>query len=60
MEYIRRFLERHLGGKVLLDPSISVYVYSRKIERPPRKIAIKFTKLDSGVYKATLALLAKR
>lgn len=60
LRYIRRFLERHLGGKVLLDPSISIYVYSRKIEKPPHKVAIRFTKLDNGVYKAMLALIAKR
>ncbi|MCS7110730.1 MAG: 50S ribosomal protein L31e [Ignisphaera sp.] len=60
LRYIRRFLERHLGGKVLIDPSINMYMYSRKIERPIRKIAVRFTKLDDGVYKVTLALVAKR
>lgn len=60
VEYVRRFLERHLGGKVLLDPSISMYIYSRKIEKPPHRIAVRFTKLDNGIYKAMLALIAKR
>ena len=60
VRYIKRFLERHLGGKVLLDSSIGMYIYSRKIEKPPHKIAIRFIKIDSNVYKATLALMAKR
>ena len=60
IRYVRRFLERHLGGRVLLDPSISMYIYSRKIEKPPHKVAVRFTKLDSGVYKAALALVTKR
>lgn len=60
IRYIRVFLERHLGGKVVLDPSISVYVYNRKIEKPPRVIAVKFMKIDRGVYKVSLALPVKR
>uniref|UniRef100_A0A7C4FAQ1 Large ribosomal subunit protein eL31 n=1 Tax=Ignisphaera aggregans TaxID=334771 RepID=A0A7C4FAQ1_9CREN len=58
--YIRKVLVRHLGGKVLLDPTISNYVYSRKIEKPPRRVTVRFTKVDSGVYKATLAVEVKR
>ncbi len=60
VKYIRRFLERHLGGKVILDPLISVYIYKRKIEKPPRWIAIKFQKIDEGVYKASLAIPVRR
>lgn len=60
IKYIKMFLERHLGGKILLDPSISIYVYSRKIEKPPRVIAIKFMNISTGVYKATIALPVKR
>lgn len=60
IKYIRAFLVRHLGGKVVLDPSISTYIYKRKIEKPPRIIAVKFVKMDQGVYKACLALPVKR
>ncbi|NPA97725.1 MAG: 50S ribosomal protein L31e [Crenarchaeota archaeon] len=60
VKYVRKFLERHLGGKVILDPLISVYIYKRKIERPPRCIAVYFTRIDEGVYKATLAIPARR
>lgn len=60
LRYVRRFLERHLGGRVLFDPSISMYIYSRKIEKPPHKVAVRFIKLDNGVYKAMLALMARR
>ncbi|ADM28214.1 50S ribosomal protein L31e [Ignisphaera aggregans DSM 17230] len=60
IRYIRKFLERHLGGRVLLDPYISSYVYQRKIEKPPRYIVVKFMRIDEGVYKAMLAFLVKR
>uniref|UniRef100_A0A7J3N0R0 Large ribosomal subunit protein eL31 n=1 Tax=Ignisphaera aggregans TaxID=334771 RepID=A0A7J3N0R0_9CREN len=60
IKYIRRFLERHLGGKVLLDPLINMYIHSRKIEKPPRIIAVKFIRIDNGVYKASIALPAER
>jgi len=59
-KYIRAFLERHLGGKVILDPAISIYIYKRKIEKPPRVVAVRFIRIDQGVYKACLALPAKR
>jgi ribosomal protein L31E len=58
--YIKKFLTRHLGGKVLLDPTISHYIYIRKIEKPPRRVAVRFIKIDSGVYKVTLAVEVKR
>ncbi len=59
VRYIRKFLERHLGGNVLLDPYISSYIYQRKVEKPPRYIAVKFMRIDEGVYKAMLALLVR-
>ncbi|MDK6028524.1 50S ribosomal protein L31e [Ignisphaera sp. 4213-co] len=60
ISYIRKFLERHLGGKVILDPAISMFIYSRKIEKPPRKILVRFLKIDNGIYKAMLAVEVKR
>lgn len=60
VRYLRKFLERHLGGKVILDPLINAYIYSRKIEKPPRVIAVKFMRIDSGVYKVAIALPVKR
>jgi len=60
VKYIRRFLERHLGGKVLLDPFISIYIYKRKIEKPPRYIVVHFMRIDESVYKASLALPVRR
>lgn len=60
VRFIRRFLERSLGGKVLLDPLISVYIYKRKIEKPPRRIAVRFIRIGEGVFKALLAIPVKR
>jgi len=57
---IRDFITRHFGAKrVILDESISEYIFYRKIERPPRRIIVKVFKIDEGVYKATLASLVK-
>ncbi|HDI02097.1 MAG TPA: 50S ribosomal protein L31e, partial [Ignisphaera sp.] len=56
VKFIRRYLERQLGGKVILDPLISVYIYKRKIEKPPRYIAVRFMRIDEGVFKASLAI----
>ena len=61
VKFVRRFLQRHLGAhRVILDPLISVYIYKRKIEKPPRYIAVRFWRIDEGVYKASLALPVKR
>ncbi len=57
IKFIRRFLMRHLGAeRVILDRTINEYIHSRSIKSPPRRIAVKFMKIDEGVYKATLAI----
>lgn len=61
IKYIRRFLERHLHAKkVLLDPLINVYIHMYKIEKPPRYIAVRFMRIDEGVYKAAIAIPVKQ
>ncbi|RLG74862.1 MAG: 50S ribosomal protein L31e [Thermoprotei archaeon] len=57
IKFIRRFLERHLHArKVLLDPLINMYIHRFRIEKPPRYIAVRFMRIDEGVYKAMLAI----
>lgn len=61
VRFIKEFIRRHFGAeRVILDESISEYIFSRKIERPPRRIAVKISRIDEGIYKATLAVVIKR
>lgn len=53
---IREFIKRHFKAtRVILDESINEYIYSRKIEKPPRRVMVKVFKIDEGIYKAVLA-----
>lgn len=60
IRYVKDFLKRHLNGNIIIDPLVSTYIYSRKIEKPPRVIAVRFIKIDEGMYKVCLALPVKR
>jgi large subunit ribosomal protein L31e len=58
---IREFIKRHFNAqRVIIDQSLNEYIFSRKIEKPPRKVVVKIFKIDEGVYKATLASIVKR
>ncbi|MCX8208259.1 MAG: 60S ribosomal protein L31 [Sulfolobales archaeon] len=59
---VRNFIKRHTKAeKVLLDSSISTYVFSRRYDKPPRRIAVAVMKLDQEgkVVKASLAVRIK-
>ncbi|WP_054849417.1 50S ribosomal protein L31e [Vulcanisaeta sp. JCM 14467] len=54
---IRRFVARHMRvepEKVRIDNSVNEYVWSRGIEKPPRRIEVKVTKYGDGTVKVTL------
>jgi len=54
---IREFVERHFNAdRVIVDNMVNEYIFSRKIEKPPRKIAVKVIKIDEGIYKVLLAI----
>ncbi len=54
-EFVRRYTK---ANKVIVDRSINEYIFSRAYDKPPRRVAIKITKVDEGVVKASLALEA--
>jgi large subunit ribosomal protein L31e len=54
---IKEFVERHFKAKrVIIDNMVSEYIFSYKIEKPPRRIAVKIIKIDEGIYKVLLAV----
>ncbi|MFZ8824328.1 MAG: 50S ribosomal protein L31e [Desulfurococcales archaeon] len=54
---IKEFVERHFKAKrVIIDNMVSEYIFSYKIEKPPRRIAVKVIKIDEGIYKVLLAV----
>jgi len=57
---IRDFVKRHFkADRVIIDSMVNEYIFSRKIERPPRRIAVKVIKIDEGIYKVLLAVPIK-
>ena len=54
---IRRFVARHMKvdlDKVKIDNSVNEYVWSRGIEKPPRRIEVKVTKYSDGTVRVAL------
>lgn len=55
IKLIRRFAARHFGAKkVLIDERVNEIVWSRSIEKPPRRITVKIVKVDDETVKVTL------
>jgi large subunit ribosomal protein L31e len=62
ISYIRNLVRRHTKAEVvILDNSINEYVFSRRYDKPPRRVAIAVMKLDpeGKVIKASLAVPIK-
>jgi large subunit ribosomal protein L31e len=62
IKYIRDFVKRHTkAAVVILDNSINEYVFSRRYDKPPRRVAVAVMKLDpeGRVVKASLAILVR-
>ncbi len=54
---IKEFVERHFKAKrVIIDNMVNEYIFSYKIEKPPRRVAVKVIKIDEGIYKVLLAV----
>ncbi len=56
--FLRRFIARHFGvdpEDVVLHPTVNEYIWSRGIEKPPRRITVKAVKdEESGKVKVLL------
>lgn len=59
IKYIREFIRRHTKAeRVVLDSSINKYIFGRRYDKPPRRVAVAVMKLDQEgkVVKASLAI----
>ena len=58
MRFIRRFVARHFGvtpDKVWIHSDVNEYVWSRGIEKPPRRVKVKVVKdAEKGIVKVFL------
>lgn len=61
--FVRRFIARHFGVEpedVVIHPAVNEYIWSRGIEKPPRRITVKAVKdPETGVVKVLLVRKAK-
>ena len=59
IKLIRRFIARHFGvdpSKVKIYNEVNEYVWSRSIEKPPRRIKVRAVKdPETGIVKVMLA-----
>ncbi len=58
IRYIRKFIARHFGvepEKVKIHNNVNEYVWSRSIEKPPRRVTVKAVKdPETGIVKVML------
>ncbi len=58
VRYLRRFIARHFGvdeNDVVIYNEVNEYIWSRGIEKPPRRITVKAVKdEESGLIKVKL------
>lgn len=53
MRFIREFLTRHLkSDKIIITQELNEIIWSRGIQKPPRRIKVKVTKDDEGIVRA--------
>ena len=53
---LRTFVERHMKpSSVVIDTKVNEAIWSRGIEKPPRRIRVRMAKYDDGVVTVTLA-----
>ncbi len=60
---VRRFIARHFGveeDKVIIYNDVNRYLWSRGIEKPPRRVTVKAVKDDEGRVKVFLYRAKKR
>ena len=56
---IREFIQRHTKAeKVVIDNSVNEYIFSRRYDKPPRRIAVMVSRVSSEplVVKVSLAV----
>jgi len=53
---IREFAKRHMKAEeVKIAPELNEYIWSRGIEKPPRRVKVRMEKYEDGLVKVYLA-----
>jgi large subunit ribosomal protein L31e len=52
---VKEFVERHMkSDDILIDSSVNEYLWSRGIQKPPRKISVRVKKADDDIVEVYL------
>lgn len=55
IKFIRNFIKRHVKAeKIIISNKLNEYVWSRGIEKPPRRVKVKVIKTEDNVAKVFL------
>jgi large subunit ribosomal protein L31e len=57
IKVIRRFVKRHMKAReedVWIDPRVNEYLWSRGIQKPPRRIKVKVIKFEDELVEVSL------
>lgn len=53
---LQKFVERHMKPEeLLIQPEVNEYIWSRGIQKPPRRVRIRATKNDENLVRVYLA-----
>lgn len=52
---IKEFIFRHMKAKeIIIDPELNIFMWSRGIQKPPRRVRVKAIKDEEGVVEVYL------
>lgn len=53
---LRRFIERHMKpSSIEIDPKVNEAIWSRGMERPPRRLRLRLSRDEEGTVRVALA-----
>ena len=55
LRIVKEFVARHMKSTdILIDPEVNEYIWSRGIQKPPRKISVRLKKADDDIVEVYL------
>ncbi len=55
LRIVKEFVARHMKSEdILIDPEVNEYIWSRGIQKPPRKISVRVKKADDDIVEVYL------
>lgn len=56
VRYLREFISKHLKcDEIIIDPEVNEFMWTRGIQKPPRKIRIRAVKTEDEIVEVFLA-----